>query len=91
MSILRIFSKILEKLLQNQLLVFFDNILSKIQCGFRKCYGTQSCLLLMLEFWKDAADKTKAFSVLGKIFYLDYHKGTILGPFIQCFLCVTCF
>ena len=55
--ILPVFS-ISEKLLQKQLLVFFD-ILSKFQSSFRKVYGTYSCLLVMLEFWKDAADKKK--------------------------------
>ena len=39
-----------------------DNILSKFQCGFRKGYETQHCLLLMLEIWKGATDNNKAFS-----------------------------
>ena len=60
-SILAVFFKMFEKLLQNQFLVSFDNILSKFQCGFRKGYSTQRCLLMMLEFWKDATDKYKAF------------------------------
>ena len=34
-SILPVFSKIFERLLSRQLLEFFDNILSKFQCGFR--------------------------------------------------------
>ena len=51
-SILPVFSKIFERLLSRQLSEFFDNILSKFQYGFRKCYGTQHCLLLMLEIWK---------------------------------------
>ena len=36
MSILPVSSKTLEKLLQKQLLVFFDNILSKFQRSFRE-------------------------------------------------------
>ena len=63
-SILPIFSKIFERLLSRQLSEFFDNILSKFQCGFRKCYGTQHCLLLMLEIWKEATDNNKAFGAL---------------------------
>ena len=47
-----------------QLSEFFDNILSKFQFGFRKGYGTQHCLLLMLEIWKGASDNDKAFGVL---------------------------
>ena len=39
-----------------------DNILSKFQCGFRKGYENQHCLLLMLEIWKGATDNNKAFS-----------------------------
>ena len=58
------FSKIFERLLSRQLSEFFDNILSKFQCGFRKCYGTQHCLLLMLEIWKEATDNNKAFGAL---------------------------
>ena len=57
----RRFSKIFEMLLSRQLLEFFDNILSKFRCGFRKGYGTQHCLLLMLGIWKGATDNNKAF------------------------------
>ena len=63
-SILPVFSKIFESLLRRQLLEFFDNILSKFQCDFRKGYGTQHCLLLMLEIWKEATDNNKAFGAL---------------------------
>ena len=60
-SILPIFSKAFEKLLEKQLLAFSHNILPRFQYGFRKGYGTQSCLSMMLEFFKDA---DKAFGVL---------------------------
>ena len=60
-SILPVFSKILERWFSRQLLEFFDNILYKFQCGFRKGYGTQHCLLLMLEIRKGATDNNKAF------------------------------
>ena len=63
-SVLPVFSKIFERLLSRLLLEFFDNILSKFQCGFRKGYGTQHCLLLMLEIWKGASDNNKAFGAL---------------------------
>ena len=39
-------------------------MLSKFQCGFRKCYGTQHYLLLMLEIQKGATDNNKAFGAL---------------------------
>ena len=38
-----------------------DQFWSKYQCGFRKCYSTQYCLLAMLEKWKSAVDKGKSF------------------------------
>ena len=50
-SILPVLSKIFEKLMSKHLFTFFENILSKFQCGFRKGYTTQHCLLLMLEKW----------------------------------------
>ena len=55
---------IFERLLSRQLLEFFGNILSKFQCGFRRGYGTQHCLLLVHEIWKEAADNSKAFGAL---------------------------
>ena len=58
------FSRIFERLPSRQLLEFFDNILSKFQCGFRKGYGTQHCLLLMLEIWKGPTDNNQAFGAL---------------------------
>ena len=60
---LPIFSKIFQKLLQKQL-VLFNIILSKFEYSFRKEHVTQSCLLVMLEFFKDATDKSKAFGAL---------------------------
>ena len=39
-------------------------LFSKQQCGFRKGYSTQYCLLSMLEKWKSAVDKGKYFSAL---------------------------
>ena len=63
-SILPVLSKIFEKLMSKQLSTFFENNLSKIQCGFRKGYSTQHCLLLMLEKWKLAVDNNEAFGAL---------------------------
>ena len=63
-SILHVFSKIFERLLSRQFSEFFDHILCKFQCGFRKGYGIQHCLLLMLEIWKGATGNNKAFGAL---------------------------
>ena len=62
--ILSVISKIFERLLSKQLSEFFDNILFKFQCGFRKGYETQHCLLLMFEMGKEATDNNKAFGAL---------------------------
>ena len=52
-SILSNVSKIYERSLYNQLYDYFDkNIFSKHQCGFRKGFGTQHALLVMLEKMK---------------------------------------
>ena len=47
--------------LSKQLTTFFDNILLKYRCGFRKGHSTQHCLLLMLEKWMEALDNKVAF------------------------------
>ena len=43
---------------------FFDNFLSKQQCGFRKGYSTQQCLLALQENWKRAVDSGQMFGAL---------------------------
>ena len=43
--------------------IYFENIPSKIQCGFRKGFSTQQCLLLMIEKWKEASGKDEFFDV----------------------------
>ena len=46
-SILPNLSKVYERLIYNQLSNFFENKLSKFQCGFRKGYNAKDCLLAM--------------------------------------------
>ena len=41
-----------------------EPLLSKYQCGLRKDYNTQSCLLAMLEKWKSSVDKGSCFGAL---------------------------
>ena len=57
-------SKIFERCIFRQLYSFMLEFLSKYQCGFRKGYSTQHCLLAMLEKWKSAVDKGKSFGAL---------------------------
>ena len=54
-SILLIISKIFEKLLSKQIIIYMDKFLSKYQCGFRKGYNAQHCLLAMIEKWKKSS------------------------------------
>ena len=63
-SILPLISKIFEKIICRQLSNHFDNILSKFQCGFRKGYSPQHCLLLMIDKWKKAVDNHKVFGAV---------------------------
>ena len=69
-NILTLISTILARIVCKQLMNFFDNILSKYQCGFRKGLGTQHCLLLMKAvdnkevFASFLADLSKAFDCL---------------------------
>ena len=48
-SILPNLSEDFEKCIYNQLLVFFDKVLSKHQCEFRKGFSAQHCLTKLLE------------------------------------------
>ena len=43
---------------------FIENFFSKFQCGFRKGYSTQQCLITLIEKWKSATDKRKSFEAL---------------------------
>ena len=45
-------------------ITFFGNVFSKYQCGFRKGFSTQNCLLAMLGQWKRSIDNDKAFDAL---------------------------
>ena len=37
-------------------MIFFEPILSKYQCGFRKDHNTQHCLFVIIEKWKKCLD-----------------------------------
>ena len=44
-----IYQKIFERCMYEQLKGHFDKLLSKYQCGFRKGFNTQHCLLAMIK------------------------------------------
>jgi len=55
-SVLPNLSKVYERILSKQISSYFENILSKRQCGFRKGYSSQVCLLRMIEKWRKHLD-----------------------------------
>ena len=57
-SILPCISKVFEKILSNRMTTFFEKILSKFLCGFRKNYNTQHALLNLLKHWQESLDKS---------------------------------
>ena len=63
-SILPNISKIFEHCLHDQLSAFFDDISSPQQCGFRKGYNAQYCLIALVEKCKHALDKRGKFGAL---------------------------
>ena len=58
-SILPILSKLYESNMNEQILSYIDKHLSPYIFGYRKGYGTQHCLLVMIEMWRKALDERK--------------------------------
>ena len=63
-SILPPISKIFERLYCNQIEQYIEPYLSTYQCGFRKNFSAQNCILLLIEKWKKCLDKKGACGVL---------------------------
>ena len=84
-SILPNLSKTYEKLIYNQLYYYFDKILLPSQCGFRKGYSSQNCLLAMLKNLKKPADDGNesgaSLTDLSKGFHCIDHKLLIAKLF----------
>ena len=62
-SILPNLSKAYERLMYSQIFPYFDSVFSKFQCGFRKRFNLQHCLLTMVEKWRKTLkvdDETEA-------------------------------
>ena len=51
------------RILFEQMSVYFGKFLSDQQCGFRKGYSAQDCLLNLLEKWKNSVDKSKSLEL----------------------------
>ena len=50
--------------MDRQISEYFETIFSKFQCGYRKGYGTQDCLLAMVVNCKNALDQGKEYGAL---------------------------
>jgi hypothetical protein len=81
-SVLCIFSKIFEKILEQQLSDFFENMINPYLCACKRGHGCQTILLRLLEDWRNALDKnqyvaavlmdlSKAFDCLPHAILLD--------------------
>ena len=57
-------SKIYERCLYNHMHTYFDIILSKYQCQFRKGFNAQHCYASMIEKWKESVDNGGVFGAL---------------------------
>ena len=53
-SILPNLSKVYERIMQNQIYPYLNKIFSKYQCGFRKGFSAQHCLIAMIEKWRQS-------------------------------------
>ena len=71
-------SKIYDRCMHDEINAYFDNILSKFQCGFRKCYSAQHCLLYMIEKIRKIRDSKGVFAAvltdLSKVFDCISHE-----------------
>ena len=63
-SILTNLSKVFERCIYNQIAQFFDKLLSKHQCSFRKGHSVQHSLIVLLEKWEDSVDQGHVFGAL---------------------------
>lgn len=56
--------KIFENILSEKLSSYFETILSKFQCGFRKEFSTLYCLFCLPKKWREDFVKDKAFEAV---------------------------
>ena len=60
-SLIPIVSKLFQRDMYNQILLYIDKFLSPNLFGYRMGHSTEQCLIIMLEVWKEALDgKNKA-------------------------------
>ena len=61
MNIITVLSKVFESILSDQLVMYFEKILSSRISAYRKGYSCQHVLIDPTEFWKSALDKNDSF------------------------------
>ena len=74
-TILPNLNKIYERFMQNQMYPYLNQIFSKYQCGFRKVYNAQHCLISMIEKWRKFLD-------------IGRHAGAPLTDLSKAFDCI---
>ena len=74
-SVLNTFSKIYEKIIKQQLVIYLDKTLSVFIGAYRKSYGTQHVLIRLLEDWKTKLDN-------------NYIVGAVLMDLSKAFDCI---
>ena len=97
-SILPNLSKVFERCIYYQITQFFDKILSKHQCCFRKGHSAQHSLIVLFEKWKYSVDQGHLFralqTYLSKAFYCLPHNLLIAkllkGNASKCHLLISC-
>ena len=58
--------KVYERFMYNQMCPFFDQIFSKLQCGFPEGFKAEQCLIDMIEKWQKYLDTDGHSSIKGK-------------------------
>ena len=56
-GVLPVVSKILERIMQKQVTLFRQKVLSPYLCGYRKGFSTQQVLISLIERWKKNLDQ----------------------------------
>ena len=70
-SVLSHASKIFQRIVFNQMSLFFESRFSPLLAGFCKSHSTQNALLNMIEKWKHALDRGKKFGTI----FMDLSKA----------------
>ena len=88
-SILLALSKIYQRLIDNQMYLYFDKLFWKFQCDFWKGFHAQYCLITMIKKWWRSVDGggqvDALLTDLSKAFDCIDHKLLIAKPYAYCF------